>query len=70
MKHLEEAFTGAWHMHERAGEVGTGPGDTQLAARSWLQLEHATPGGRETEDKVGRELRGISAATWGKARPR
>lgn len=70
MKHLEEAFTGTWHMHEKAGKVGTGPGDTQLAARSWLELEHATAGGREAEDTVERELRGISAATWGKARPR
>lgn len=30
MKHLEKAFTGAWHMHERTGEVGTGTGDTQM----------------------------------------
>lgn len=36
MKHLEEAFTGTWHMPERAREVGAGAEDT-LAA---LELEH------------------------------
>ena len=30
MKHLQEAFAGARHMRERAGQVGAGAGDTQL----------------------------------------
>lgn len=67
MKHLEEAFTGTWHMPERAREeVGAGAEDT-LAA---LELEHTVPSGGEAEDGAGRGLREISVAAWGKAQPR
>lgn len=56
MKHLEKAFAGTGCVHERGGEVDTGAGDTQLASRSRHEIEHATPGVREAEDRVGREL--------------
>ena len=65
MKHLEEALAGAWLMQEsgRGGNWGWG----YPATRSWLELEHATAGGKEAEVWVGREFQEISAATREKA---
>lgn len=54
MKHLEEAFAGTWHLQERAGEVGTGAGDT--AERICMNLSLPLFPGRKAEDWVGREL--------------
>lgn len=65
MKHLEEAFTGTWHMHERTGEVGTGAGDTQMQG---LDMNLSVPPLMAERRRTGWEGNvGMSAATWDRA---
>lgn len=55
MKHLEEAFTGSWHMYEKAWGGGCWAGDSQLQqpdvnmstlCRQAEGKEKGTPGGQ------------------------